>query len=442
MSSPNWTGGLRLDQAPPLAIPTTFFVTAPIAAFAAGGLLLAYGASALTSNWAPQTVALTHLGTLGFLAMTMFGALYQLAPVVAGSPVPAVRLSRAVHALLVLGLAGLVIGLITASTAVTMAGLLSLALAVILFLVPMSRALHRAPTRNATVSGMRLAVTSLLLAMVLGLWMAHGHIGMPFPGSRSLWVQVHLSVAFLGWVGGLISAVSWQVLPMFYGATPDSEASHRVILAGIALGVVLPVLVLALDFAGVLPASWPEPSRLAALCALPAVIAVWCLQPFWALRGIANRRRRRRLDASLFYWRAGLGFAALSAVLSVPAHLLSDPRLSLAVGWLVIWGWAGMIVHGMLSRIVPFLVWFHRFSPALGRVQVPSLRTLLPDAWMRLGFALHLTSLLAGLAAIASGADWLARLTGLLVMATAAQLLHAILHVLRQRVDEVGSAHA
>jgi len=180
----------------------------------------------------------------------------------------------------------------------------------------------------------------------------------------------------------------------------------------------------------VLPASWPEPSRLAALCALPAVIAVWCLQPFWALRGIANRRRRRRLDASLLYWRAGLGIAVLTALLSIPAHLLSDPRLSLAVGWLVIWGWAGLIVHGMLSRIVPFLVWFHRFSPALGRVPVPSL------------FALHLASVLVGLAAIGSGADWLARLTGLLVMATAAQLFHAILHVLRQRVDEPGSTNA
>jgi hypothetical protein len=215
-----------------------------------------------------------------------------------------------------------------------------------------------------------------------------------------------------------------------------------VTLTGITLGITLPTLVLALDFVGLLPANGPEPSRLAALGALPAVIAVWCLQPFWALRGIAKRRRRRRLDASLLYWRAGLGFAVLSAVLSVPAHLLSDPRPSLAVGWLVIWGWAGLIVHGMLSRIIPFLVWFHRFSPALGRVQVPSLRSLLPDSWMRLGFALHIGSLFAGLAAIGSGADWLARLTGLLLMATALQLFLAILHVLRQRVDEPGSARA
>ena len=242
MTGPMQTAGLRLDQAPPLVIPMTFFATAPIAAFAAGALLTATGATALTSNWMPQTLAVTHLGTLGFLAMVMMGALYQLTPVVAGSRVRGVRIAHAVHALLVLGLTGLVIGLLTYTNRVTFASMAVLALALLLFLPPVAVALARAPTRGETVAGMRLALANLFVAGFLGLWMAHGHIGMPFPGSRSLWVQVHLSVAFLGWVGGLISAVSWQVLPMFYGATPDSEASRRVILAGIALGVVLPVL--------------------------------------------------------------------------------------------------------------------------------------------------------------------------------------------------------
>ena len=46
--------------------------------------------------------------------------------------------------------------------------------------------------------------------------MAHGFSGMGFPGSRVLWSQAHLCIALVGWVGGLIAAVSWQVLPMFY----------------------------------------------------------------------------------------------------------------------------------------------------------------------------------------------------------------------------------
>jgi len=433
------TAGLHLDQAPPLSVPVSFFATAPIAVFAAGVLLLVEGILALISNWLAQTLALTHLGTLGFLVMVMMGALYQLTPVVAGSRVRGVRVAHAVHALLVVGLAGLATGLLTYSPRVTFVSLAVLLLALLLFLPPVFLALARAPTRSETVTGMRMAIVSLVLVGFLGLWMAHGHSGMRFPGPRPLWIQVHLSVGFLGWVGCLISAVSWQVLPMFYLVPPQGGGSKRATLLLIAVGVLLPVLVLFLDLAGAIPEGWPAPKRLAAAGALPAALAVWVIQPVLSLRGL-SRRRRRRVDGSVLFWQAGLTAACLTAVAAVVAHLLPHPRWVLLLGWIAIWGWAGMIVHGMLTRIVPFLVWFHRFSPLVGVAPVPSLRGLLPDRWTRRGFALHGASALAGIAAIVSGADWLARLTGLLLIATAAQLGSSILHVLRQPVPDPASA--
>lgn len=44
-------------------------------------------------RWSPATLALTHLITLGYLAMIMLGALLQILPVVLGVPVPQVRRS-------------------------------------------------------------------------------------------------------------------------------------------------------------------------------------------------------------------------------------------------------------------------------------------------------------------------------------------------------------
>jgi len=82
------TGGLSLDQAPRLSIPAIFFLTIPIAVLAAGCILIASGVVALSTPWAPQTLALAHAGTLGVLAMAMAGALYQMTPVIAGTPVP------------------------------------------------------------------------------------------------------------------------------------------------------------------------------------------------------------------------------------------------------------------------------------------------------------------------------------------------------------------
>ena len=56
------------------------------------------------SRWSPLTLGLTHLITLGVLAMVMCGAMLQMLPVIAGSPVPRVVLvGTLTHILLILG---------------------------------------------------------------------------------------------------------------------------------------------------------------------------------------------------------------------------------------------------------------------------------------------------------------------------------------------------
>lgn len=398
---------LSLDQAPPLAVPVSFFALAPLAAVAAGALLLLHGANALSSPWAPVTQALAHLGTLGFLGAVMLGALYQMTPVLGGRPVPAVRLAHLTHALLAGGVTAFVGGLARAEPLLLSSGGLAVMVAMILFAAPVGVALARSGARTATVQGMRLAVVALSVTLVLGGWLAWARSGGQWPGPRPLWVQVHLSVALLGWVGALLVSVSWQVLPMFYLAEEWRPGARRAALALLALGVALPLCALAAP---------PEHAgRLAALGAAPAALVAWLLHPALTLRGLA-RRKRGRPDGSLLFWQAGLVVALCVLPAAAAAHLLSDPRAALLFGWLAVWGWAALIAHGMLTRIVPFLVWFHRFSPLVGLTKVPAMRGLLAQRWIVLGFALHLASALTGAAAILSGVDLLARLTGLLMI--------------------------
>jgi hypothetical protein len=92
-----------------------------------------------------------------------------------------------------------------------------------------------------------------------------------------------------------------------------------------------------------------------------------------------------------------------------------------------------MIMHGMLSRIVPFLVWFHRYSAKVGLQAVPSMRSLLSQLRIQTGFALHLGSVLSGVLAIITQQDYLARVTGILLIATAINLAAMLIHVLKHR---------
>ncbi len=425
---------LSLDQAPPLEIPATFFLTAPVAVIAAGAVLLWTGTSAFQSNWLPLVLGLTHLGALGFLTMVMMGALYQIAPVVAGAPVPFIRLAHLVHVLLCVGIACLTLNLTGLWEGPTFGFFTLVAVATLLFVVTVGFAVVRSKTPGETVAGMRLALFSLLLAVLLGLIMARGFFNDAFPGMRNFWIQVHLTTALLGWVGGLITAVSWQVVPMFYLTAELPSFRKKTVLILTMLGVALPLMTLLANLAVPGGTSGWRPTHVAAFGALPAVLGVWLLHPGFILQNLRGRRRKR-LDASLFFWQAGLCLAPVTAVVAGVAFFADDPRWAFLFGWLAIWGWAGIIIHGMLSRIVPFLVWFHRFSPHIGRIPVPAMRSLLSDSWTKLGLGFHVASLVLGALAIITRDPWIARATGVLMLATGVNLLHWMIYTLRQQPD-------
>ena len=415
--------GLATEQAPPLSIPATFFCTAPVAIIAAGALLLSpTGGAALATRWLPATMALTHLGTLGFLGAVMLGALYQMIPVVAGKPVPLARAAHAVHAVLVVGLGALVWGLLSGASTAFWVAVPALGAALLAFLVPVGIALVRAPTKSHTVTGMRLAIAGLALVATFGVWMAHGRARGAFGGDWTAWVGAHFSVGIIVWIGSLISAVSWQVVPMFYLA-PEAPRWSRLTILWCIVGtaVSLPVK-LALG----------TPARVMLLAAGSGAVAIWLLHPIITARQLRHRRRKRP-DGSLRFWWLGLACAPPTLLVLGAAHWLDHPRWPVLFGWLALWGWAGSIVHGMLCRIVPFLVWFHRFSALVGRQAVPPMRRLWPERRIRIGLWLHAATLVCGCAAILVGGRAMTSITGIGLAATGIELLVALVVVLRHR---------
>jgi len=95
------------------------------------------------------------------------------------------------------------------------------------------------------------------------------------------------------------------------------------------------------------------------------------------------------------------GLALVAAPLDASLHA----RLQLAYAVMALAGWLGLTTLGQLYKIMPFLVWSHRFAPKMGRERVPLLQDMYPLRVAQVGFAL----LAAGLVAATCGipADWL-----------------------------------
>ncbi|VAX06084.1 Putative transmembrane protein [hydrothermal vent metagenome] len=386
---------LSLEQAPPISVPFRFFLTAPIFGLLAALLLMVYGPDAMTNRWAPVTLALTHLITLGFLGLIMCGAMMQMLPVLAGSPVPKVQLVATwTHILLTTGTLALALGFLTGEQGLFHLALATLGLGFLIFITAVSIALIRIKTPNATIHGMRLAVASLLVTVILGLTVGAGFSGMVPVSQLIVLTDIHLGWGLLGWIGLLMVSVAYQVVPMFQ-LTPEYPGKVTKPLSKI--------LFTALILWGLLYLAWGSGHL------HRTIVDTWMLIPaigyllFAVITLRLQMQRRRRIpDITLAFWRTGMitiGACLLLWLIGFIPAASSQMNYPLLLGVWLLFGVAVSVVSGMLYKIIPFLAWFHLQSRqvalmSMGKVKVPNMKELIPDRLSRQQLHAHLATLL------------------------------------------------
>lgn len=421
---------LSFDQAPPLAAPLRFFLSAPLFAAAAGLLLLLLGPELLASRWTAGALAFTHLLTAGFMLQTMVGALLQILPVATGAGVARpLGVARAVHGLLTLGLLFLVGAFLTYRSELFQGALLCLGGGVLIFLVAVGRALAQIPMGSTIQWALKLAVAGLGVTVLLGLSMLVNLAwGLSWPLLEI--TGIHLAWGLVGWGVLLLSGVAYVVVPMFL-LTPAFPGWLTRLLAPLLF------LLLAL-WSGAEAAGWGGAPLLAALVA--AGCGTFALATLWLL----VRSKRARLDATQRYWRLGLACAVGGAALWAVGQLWPDlglwPGLPLLLGMLLLVGGFMSVITGMLYKIVPFLIWLHLQNAGQGRVLAPNMKRILAESAMARQMAAHAASLCLLLAAVVRPA-WFAWPAGLALLLSNLWLLVNLwrcLQVYRRHLRHIG----
>lgn len=393
-------GQLSLGESPRLAVPARFFVTAPLFGVLAAALMLWAGPGPYAVRWSTSVLAATHLLTLGYMAMVMFGALMQVFPVVVGQSFPRARgVSVVVHLLLTVGVALLVLGFLIAPARLTGVAAVVLAAAAGVLLAAAAAALARVGVRGPAARALALALAALLVTAGLGVWLALAYGGAVPPALG--WVDDHVAWGLAGWLPLLVMAVGYQVVPMFQ-LTPAYPRWLRRglgswVFAGLALGVAL--------------RHAPVPAW------APAIVFGLVAGALAAFAGVTlelQRRRRRRLpDATVWYWQLGMAVLLAAAALWVAGRcwpaLAADPRWALLLGALMILGFAIPVINGMLYKIVPFLVWLHlALAPGGGprpeAGSAPHMRQIIPPRRAKAQFLVYAAGLALLLAGVAGAA--------------------------------------
>lgn len=379
--------------APSVTLPLRFVVTGLLALFVGAGWLVAQPQLLTAYHYNQNIIALTHLFVLGWLCSVVMGAMYQLVPVALETKLYSERLARWQFGFHLVGFIGMV--WMFRQWDMKQVGHFGsiLAVGVGLFVYNIVRTLRRVPKWNVIATAIASALVWLALTVIAGLSIAAGKCtyestaGLATAGGvrtvvgglravgtfmthfdaiNAMHAHAHLGV--VGFFTMLIVGVSYKLVPMF---TLSEIQNHRRATASVVL---LNIGLLGSVSAILLRSPWKF---------FFALVIVGALAVYgWELAAIVRARKRIALDWSVKSFLTAvamlLQLAVLAAVLAWPGLPLNEftGQLENLYGFLGLIGFVTFAIIGMLHKIIPFLVWFHTYSPHVGRAQVPVLADL------------------------------------------------------------------
>lgn len=422
MTAPGMSG-LIMTGTPSLRLPGEHF--------AAGLVFLSVGAAGLI--WiapelaagvylSPHVAAVTHCFTLGWLTMTIFGALYQLLPVALGVPIASEKVGHISFWVYVPGVALFVCGVASSSERLRYIGIALIAAAVLCVVTNVAMSLRRVPTRNVIWAAIVIAMSFLTLTLLLGALLADNLQSNVLGAWRVRVLATHLHVALLGWVLMMIAGISHRLLPMFLLAHKADTRWTRQALILVPIGVVLLACGLVTrnpQLHGALP--W------LGLLFVEGGIVSFLIQGALFFRA----RKRPRLDAGLRHAAAALVFLGIAAAVGpiVLIRGVTDTHLDVAYIILGLIGGLSLYVVGQFYKVVPFLAWMSRFRNDMGKKSVPTVAQLYSQSVANTDLVFLVIGILGMSVGVLVGAVWLVTLAAVCFAAGIALFISQILRV-------------
>lgn len=382
-------------------------------AFQVATIILFIVAPDLTAHYlSPKLLSLTHIIVLGWITMVIFGALYQLIPVVME-----VRLYSEKLALLTFFLFG--IGLITLSASfwtftfsknigLEIGGYMII-IAIILFSINTIASAAKTKVKTIENTFIITAVLWLLLTVSLGIIMVLNFVFHFIPGSHLQLLKMHAHIGFIGWFLLLVVGVASKLMPMFLivHKLPKKLLHYAYYLINTGL------ILLSVGYYFI-PETW--------FLAMSSIFVITGVGMFLRFNFIAfSKRIRKKLDVGMKLSAAAFIMLAISMVLAIISVFSPDftgalqPKIEIAYGVLLVLGFLTSLVLGQTYKTLPFIIWLQKYQSKVGKVKVPLPMELYSNKIANY----HFITLIAGIIILEAGI----LLTEVLIIQTGAVLL-------------------
>ncbi len=350
------------DFAPPFKLIAPFFIIGVLfyVVTAVSGLAL----DASTMSYLDSAVlGWVHLFLLGFVMMVIFGAMAQLVPVVLEVGHFGVEFFYVIWPLLLVGTLMMAGGFFAAPALLPYGGTIVL-ISMMIFVLDIFLTLKKVEKFNFVMTTVVVANSFLFLGVIVGIILALGYAGQIDVDITAL-LNGHVYLVVGGYIMITIMGLSMILLPMFGLSHSFSWRPVEIALAVMSAGVIVVVF-----------SSFTGFTSIAYLGYLLSIVSLFIY--FYQIAILYKTRARKEHDIYAISLYFSFGSLIVSLLMGTLYLINGSEPLLLSAGWLMFTGFIGFLITGHLYKIVPFLVWFERFSPLVGKEKVPMLADMVP----------------------------------------------------------------
>ncbi len=349
------------DFAPPLSTIAPFFLIGAV--FYVFACVALFGIDIKASYADFAVVGWVHLFLVGFVMTTILGAMGQLIPVVLEKGHSFVQFFTIIPYLLLLGIFLLMSGFWLNPAFLPYGGLIVM-MAITIYLTDAFATLLKAERSSLSVRTMGVSHLFLIAALIVGflmtLFFSYGiHINIKAA------LLTHIAFSVGGYVFLVIVGVAVILLPMFGLAHGFDEKAAWRSFWSLAVGILLICIFSFFDFYFGVTAGF---------------LLVLASMSFFGYQVALIHSKRVRKERDIWYRSLIVSFSslALSLVFMALAAVSGDEKLIKLSGFIFGLGFLSFLISGHLYKIIPFLVWFERFSPLVGKQKIPMLHQMVP----------------------------------------------------------------
>lgn len=387
-------------------------------------VLIIHSPDAFTQHYFNQKLlSITHLLALGWISIVIFGALYQLIPVIIEVKLYSEKLAFICFGLL--GSGSILLGIafwnfwlgILMHIAATL-----LLLAVLFFVINVFATARLSVKKSIQKNFILTSVVWLLFTVMVGITLAI-NLTHPFLSTPHLeLLKLHANAGIIGWFMQLIIGVSSRLLPMFMVA--HNLNTRKLKLSYLLLNTGLVTAVTCLFF------QW----KLGVISGV--IVVIFGIIYFLSFMMEAFRKRvKKQLDVGMKQSAFSLATLILPIIIIGILSLFNESLGSITLPMVVVYGstlligFVTSLIQGQTYKTLPFIIWLKIYRKRVGKGKTPFPKELYSEKVAQLQLWGFIIGFIIFLVAILIESEEMVQIGGLLLFVSALLYNYNILKI-------------